>query len=312
VSGGQSFFDRAEIRDLTAWLRLLINGDDDPAFLRAATSPKRGIGHQTLAVLGDFANKSKTSLFEALFMPSLAAVLPKRSLEALHDFGRELNDLELRARHAVGKEAATTFLLDWLKAIAYEQHLHDGDDSAKLAQARWTNVLDFVEWIAMRCANADEPGAERSVMDVAQTIAILTSLAERGDEGDVVTLSTLHAAKGLEWPHVMLAGVVEGLLPFTNESRPLTPEGLQEERRLMYVGITRARRTLVVSTLKRRKRGREMVAAMPSRFVAEMKLDESIVRVDPKAKLAALRAQLAAKVAAQPQANDAATREIAT
>jgi ATP-dependent DNA helicase Rep len=311
VSGGQSFFDRAEIRDLTAWLRLLVNSDDDPAFLRAATSPKRGIGHQTLALLGEFAGKSKVSMFEALFMPSLSAVIAKRSLEALHEFGREIHDLELRARHAVGQEAAQAFLLEWLKAIDYEQHLHDGEDSARLAQARWTNVLDFVDWMARRCGNLEQgdvvANAERSVMDVAQTIAILTTLAERGDEGDVVTLSTLHAAKGLEWPHVMLAGVVEGLLPFASESQPLTPDRLHEERRLMYVGITRARRTLIVSTLKRRKRGREMVAAMPSRFVAEMKLGEGGPKIDPKAKLAALRAQLAAKA----DAADAAAAEAA-
>jgi ATP-dependent DNA helicase Rep len=311
VSGGQSFFDRAEIRDLTAWLRLLVNGDDDPAFLRAATSPKRGIGHQTLASLGEFAGKAKVSMFEALFMPSLSAVIAKRSLEALHDFGREIHDLELRARHAVGQEAAQAFLLEWLKAIDYEQHLHDGEDSAKLAQARWTNVLDFVDWMARRCGNLEQgdvvANAERSVMDVAQTIAILTTLAERGDEGDVVTLSTLHAAKGLEWAHVMLAGVVEGLLPFASESQPLTPDRLHEERRLVYVGITRARRTLIVSTLKRRRRGREMVAAMPSRFVAEMKLGEGGPKIDPKAKLAALRAQLAAKA----DAADAAAAEAA-
>ena len=315
VSGGQSFFDRAEIRDLCAWLRLLVNNDDDPAFLRAATTPKRGIGHQTLATLGEFAGKAKTSLFEALFMPSLSAVMSKRAVEALHEFGREVNDLELRARHAVGKEQATRFLLEWLKAIGYEQHLHDGEDSAKLAAARWTNVLEFVEWIARRCSGPDdtEGGAstsgERSVRDAAQTISIIASLADR-DDGDVVTLSTLHAAKGLEWPHVMLAGVNEGVLPFATEAQPMTPERLHEERRLMYVGITRARRTLVVSSLKRRKRGREMVPAAPSRFIAEMKLHEGAVSVDPKAKLAALRAQLASKVdaaaAAESDANKAA------
>ncbi len=297
VSGGQSFFDRAEIRDLSAWMRMLFNNDDDPAFLRAATTPKRGIGHQTLAVLGEFAGKSKVSLFEALFSPSLAAVLPKRAVESLHDFGREVNDLELRARHAVGREAALKFLLDWLKALGFEQYLHDSEDSEKLAAARWSNVLDFVEWMATRCANADEVGGERSVMDVAQTISIIASLAERGDDSDAVTLSTLHAAKGLEWMHVVLAGVNEGALPFATEANPITPERLEEERRLMYVGITRARQTLAVSTLKRRKRGRETVAVMPSRFIAEMKLDETQVRMDPKAKLAALRAQLAAKVA---------------
>ena len=151
VSGGQSFFDRAEIKDLCAWLRLLVNNDDDPAFLRAATSPKRGIGHQTLASLGEFASRWKLSLFDALFADSLHTALPRKAVQALHEFGRFVNDLEYRARHAQGGEAARALLMHWLKAIGYEQHLHDGEDQAKLAEARWANVLDFVEWIARRC-----------------------------------------------------------------------------------------------------------------------------------------------------------------
>ena len=105
---------------------------------------------------------------------------------------------------------------------------------------------------------------------------MIISLAERGDAQDVVTLSTLHAAKGLEWPHVWLASVNEGLLPFRGGDDEMTPQRLEEERRLMYVGITRARPTLRVGTLRRRKRGRETVAARPSRFIAEMKLDENV------------------------------------
>jgi len=123
------------------------------------------------------------------------------------------------------------------------------------------------------------------------------SLAERGDQQDVVTLSTLHAAKGLEWPHVVLAGVNEGLLPFRAEDDEMTAERLEEERRLMYVGITRAQRTLAVSTLRRRKRGRETIAGVPSRFIAEMKLDEAGPAVDPKAKLKALREAAQARAA---------------
>ena len=109
------------------------------------------------------------------------------------------------------------------------------------------------------------------MLDVAQTISVIISLAERGDDQNVVTLSTLHAAKGLEWPHVVLVGVNEGLLPFKSEDDDMTPERLEEERRLMYVGITRARTSLAVSTLKRRKRGRDFVQGTPSRFIGEMK-----------------------------------------
>ncbi|MBL8360489.1 MAG: UvrD-helicase domain-containing protein [Rubrivivax sp.] len=301
VSGGQSFFDRAEIRDLCAWLRLLVNQDDDPAFLRAVTTPKRGIGHQTLATLGEFSGKWKTSLFEALFAPTLPTVMKGKAVEALQEFGREIHAMEEQARHTRGTEDARAMLLAWLKAIGYEQHLHDGEDSEKLAQARWTNVLEFVDWIGKRCGG--EPGEEpSSVLDVAQTISVIISLAERNDEQDVVTLSTLHAAKGLEWPHVILAGVNEGLLPFRSGDDDMTAERLEEERRLMYVGITRARRTLVVSTLRRRKRGRETVAGVPSRFIAEMKLDEAVAQEDPRAKLKRLRDEMAARTAAAPGA----------
>ncbi|MCP5270614.1 MAG: UvrD-helicase domain-containing protein [Burkholderiaceae bacterium] len=299
VSGGQSFFDRAEIKDLTAWLRLLVNNHDDPAFLRAVTTPKRGIGHQTLGSLGEFAAQRKLSLFEALFAPTLGAALKGRAIDALHEFGRYVNDLEYRARHAEGGEAARALLLGWLTDIGYEQHLRDSEDSEKLATARWGNVLDFVDWIARRC-EGDEVDAEQTVLQVAQTISVILSLAERSEEQDVVTLSTLHASKGLEWPHVVLASVNEGLLPFRSDGsdgEEMTAERLEEERRLMYVGITRARRTLAVSTLRRRKRGRETVAGVPSRFIAEMKLHEAGAKEDPRERLKRLRAELAAKAA---------------
>ncbi len=305
VSGGQSYFDRAEIKDLCAWLRLLVNQDDDPAFLRAVTTPKRGIGHQTLASLGEFAGRWKVSLYEALFADSLGSALSAKALGSLQEFGRSVNDLEYRARQTRGADDARALLLGWLKDIGYEQHLHDGEDSAKLAAARWSNVLDFVDWIAKRCGGelTQEAGSfetERtSVLEVAQTIAVIISLAERGDEQNVLTLSTLHAAKGLEWPHVQLVGVNEGLLPFKLDDESLGADALlqrlEEERRLMYVGITRARTTLAVSWLKRRKRGRETVAGAPSRFIQEMKLDENVVKEDPRERLKALRASLAAR-----------------
>jgi ATP-dependent DNA helicase Rep len=303
VSGGQSFFDRAEIKDLCAWLRLLVNNDDDPAFLRAVTTPKRGIGHQTLASLGEFAGKWKISLYEALFKESLAAVLSTRTVGSLHEFGRYVNDLEYRARHTSGAEDAKPLLLGWLKDIGYEQHLFDTEESEKLAAARWSNVLDFIDWIARRCGGEiTQEGAtfeteKQSVLQVAQTISVILSLAERGTDQNVVTLSTLHAAKGLEWPHVVLASVNEGLLPFRSEDEDMTPERLHEERRLMYVGITRARNTLAVNTLRRRKRGRDYVQGMPSRFIAEMKLDETTVKEDPREKLKALRAEFVKRAA---------------
>ena len=310
MSGGTSFFDRAEIKDLCAWLRLLVNQDDDPAFLRAVTTPKRGIGHTTLGKLGEFAGQWKSSLFESLFSPSLAVQLGAKAVGSLHEFGRYVNDLQHRAARTRGADEARALLLDWLKTIAYEQHLYDSEDSEKLAASRWTNVLDFIDWMSRRCGGELRAeggvieGEQQTVLQVAQTISVIISLAERGDEAEVVTLSTLHASKGLEWPHVWLAGINEGLLPFKLDADDLSAEALgqrlEEERRLMYVGITRARTTLAVSTLRRRKKGRETIQGIPSRFIAEMKLHEASTREDPRERLKRIRAELAAKLAAAP------------
>jgi ATP-dependent DNA helicase Rep len=314
VSGGQSFFDRAEIKDLCAWFRLWINNDDDPAFLRAVTTPKRGIGHTTLQNLGTFASKYKLSLFEALFSSSLGSALPGKAVGSLHEFGRYVNDLEFRARHTHGAEDARAFMLEWLKEIGYEKHLYEGEDSERVAASRWTNVMDFCDWMSQRCggqiddtAGVSIAGEKKSLLEVAQTIALLSTISEREQDQNVVTLSTLHAAKGLEWPHVMLVGVVEGMLPFklgdddgpaAKADGPMSEgilQRLQEERRLMYVGITRAQRSLAVSWTRKRKKGREMVAAQPSRFIAEMALEKATTKENPREKLKALRAEFAKK-----------------
>ena len=304
VSGGQSFFDRAEIKDLCAWLRLLVNQDDDPAFLRAVTTPKCGIGHTTLGKLGEFSAQWKVSLFEALFNKSLATQMPGKALDALHEFGRTINDMAFRAGRTTGAEDAKALLLEWLKDIGYEQHLHDNEDSEKVAAKRWSNVLDFIDWMARRCGGELRSeggiieGERQTVLQVAQTISVILSLAERNEDRDVVTLSTLHASKGLEWPQVMLVGVNEGLLPFKADAEEMTAQRLEEERRLMYVGITRARTTLVVSTLRRRKKGRNTVQGIPSRFILEMKLHEASTKEDPRERLKRIRAELAARLAA--------------
>ncbi len=330
VSGGQSFFDRAEIRDLCAWFRLWVNNDDDPAFLRAITTPKRGIGHQTLGQLGVFASQYKLSLFEALFSSSIQSALSSRAVAGLHEFGRQVNDLQYRAKHTVGAEDAKAFLMDWLKDLDYEKHLYDGEETEKAAATRWTNVLEFCDWMAQRCGGQIDDAAgvttsneTKTMLEVAQTISLLSTISEREKDMDVVTLSTLHAAKGLEWPHVMLVGVTEGMLPFKlgdDEAHSGKADGpmsesilarLEEERRLMYVGITRAQRSLAVSWTRKRKKGRDMVAAQPSRFIAEMALNKDTVREDPREKLRALRAEFAKKAldtAAAAASADAAAR----
>ena len=323
VSGGESFFERAEIRDLCAWLRLLANQDDDPAFIRAVTTPKRGIGHTSLAKLGELATSSKTSLFEALFSPLLGTSLRNRALEDLHEFGRFVNELEHQARQTIGEQDALVFLQQWLKDIDYEKHLYESAEHEKQAAKRWENVLEFIAWMAKRCggqANDEEhdnlAAPAKSLFEVVQTVSLLSTLGEREGHRNELTLSTLHASKGLEWPHVILAGVAEGVLPFNRdrEAAELAQSAqddaeyahsdagkaaaaqLEEERRLMYVGITRAQRSLLVSWPQSRKKGRDRVKNKPSRFIEEMRLDDTQPKQDPREQLKALRAQIAAKV----------------
>ncbi|MBT9491033.1 MAG: UvrD-helicase domain-containing protein [Paucibacter sp.] len=312
VSGGQSFFDKSEIKDLCAWLRLLVNQDDDPAFLRAITTPKRGIGHQTLGSLSQFAGRWKSSMFESLFAESLGEVMSAKALGSLHEFGRYITDLEFRAKHTEGTEAAKALLLEWVKDIGYEEHLLGSEDNENVAIARWNNVLDFIDWVAKRCGGkvTQDGGStfeseKQTVLQVAQTISVIISLSERNEEQDQVTLTTLHASKGLEWPHVFLASVNEGLLPFKADDEEMTAQRLEEERRLMYVGITRARSTLAVGTLRRRKKSRELVMGIPSRFITEMRLNEGSGKEDPREKLKRLRESLAAKGAVSDAAKAA-------
>jgi ATP-dependent DNA helicase Rep len=287
VSGGQSFFDRAEIKDLCAYLRLLANQDDDPAFIRAITTPKRGIGTTTLERLGAAAGQWKASLFETLFNDAITASVGAKPAEHLREFGRFINQVEYRAR----TEPAGELMREVLKDIGYEKHLYDSADNGKQAADKWQNVLDFVDWMSKK---ADED--KLTLTQLAQTIALITQLQERGEQRDAVVLSTVHAAKGLEWPYVFIAGCEEGLLPFNNEDKPIDAHRLQEERRLMYVAITRAKRTLVVTHAAKRKKGREMRAATPSRFIEEMQLGKSDTasQAPVSDRLAKLRAALKA------------------
>jgi ATP-dependent DNA helicase Rep len=290
VSGGQSFFDRAEIKDVCAYLRLLANPDDDPAFLRAVTTPRRGIGPQTLAALSSFAGQWKVSMFEALFRDSMPAAVGARAADHLREFGRLLHDIEWRARTAPAGE----LLREMLEVIGFRAWLEEHSDNPREAEQRWKNVDDFCGWIE-RKAEEDKVG----LTQIAQTISLITQLQERGDQRDAVTLCTLHAAKGLEWPHVVLAGCEEGLLPFFTDERPLTDTALEEERRLMYVGVTRARQTLVLSWCQKRKQGRGAAGRSPSRFITEMQSGQPKTsnKDAAMARIAALRHRLGAAAA---------------
>jgi len=292
LSGGQSFFDKAEIKDLIAYLRLIANQDDDPAFIRAATTPKRGIGPTTLEKLGQYAAERHCSLFEAAYESGLQTRLAAKQLEPLLEFGDFINRLAFRAP----KEPAGRLLQELLAAIRYEEWLYDTEDD-RAAKAKWGNVSEFVDWLSKK---GEED--EKTLIELTQTVTLMNLLEGRDEtELDAVRLSTLHAAKGLEFPHVILAGVEEDILPHRE-----CQEGnrLEEERRLMYVGITRAQKSLTLTCCGKRKKGGDWVACEPSRFLDEIDSaelrhsgqqdDSTAAREDGRNRLASLKAMLAA------------------
>jgi ATP-dependent DNA helicase Rep len=258
ISGGQSMFERTEIKDIVAYLRLIANEDDDPAFMRALAAPKRGVGQTTLRHLGEVAQARNTTLFGAVFEPSLVPVVPARQRAALDEFCALVNGLRYRAE----REPAGRLLDELMNEIGYADWLVSTLDRRD-AQVRTQSVDDFIAWLA-RKGEADG----KNLLELTQMIALITMLEEReGDSVDAVRLSTLHAAKGLEFPHVFLVGLEEGVLP---HREAIDAGDIDEERRLMYVGLTRAQQTLHLYYCRTRKRAGEKMDGAPSRFLAEL------------------------------------------
>jgi ATP-dependent DNA helicase Rep len=262
VSGGQSWFERTEIKDLIAYLRLVANENDDPAFLRAVAVPKRGVGQTTLAKLSEVAAARHESLAAAIHAPGFAAAAQVRAHATLVEFARMIDGL----RHRAPREPAGRLIDELLRAIGYEDHLLSTFDKREAA-AKIESVRDFTGWLA-RKGDADR----KSLIDLTQMIALITMLEGRDGEGvDAVRLSTLHAAKGLEFPHVFLVGLEEGILPHRESVEAGT---IDEERRLMYVGLTRAERSLHLSFCRTRSRAGGRVDCAPSRFLKELAQDD--------------------------------------
>jgi ATP-dependent DNA helicase Rep len=266
ISGGQSFFDKAEIKDLVSYLRLIANEDDDPAFIRAATTPKKGIGNTTLERLGEYASLHKMSLFAAAFEGDFQREVGGRQLDDLLTFCQFINRLQDRAT----KDPANEVLNDLLTAIQYEAFLYDSEEPRQ-AESKWKNVLEFVTWLG-RKGDDNGDGETRDLLSLTQMVALMSMLEGREDgEPDTVKLSTLHAAKGLEFGHVFLIGVEEGILPHRES---VDNDKIEEERRLMYVGITRAQKSLNISWCKKRKRAGETEICEASRFIEELPSDD--------------------------------------
>lgn len=259
ISGGQSFYDKAEIKDVLSYLRLLANPDDDPAFLRAATTPKRGIGDTTLGKLNDYAKQHECSLFQAAQSMEALAALNAKNREAVQQFVYLMQDYQARAAADDAGEVVQALLQE----IGYEAYLTGAEESGKAAEIRWKNVQDLAGWLAKK----GEEG-EKNLIELTQTIALMTLLEGRDDgEVDAVKMSTLHASKGLEYPFVYLVGCEEGLFPHADS---VEAGALEEERRLMYVGITRAKQQLTLTHCIKRKRQGTFVFPEPSRFIGEM------------------------------------------
>jgi ATP-dependent DNA helicase Rep len=274
LSGGLSFFERTEVRDIMAYLKLLANPDNDSAFLRVVNTPRREIGAATLEKLSAYAQGRNSSLFAASFEMGLAQHLSDRQLASLKRFCVWLSDLADRAR----EEEPATVLRSLLADIAYDTWLKETCDNLEAAEKRMENVLELTGWLT-RLAKQEQHDESSSFADLVARLSLIGMLDNEDDDSssDQVSLMTLHSAKGLEFPHVFIVGMEEGLLPHRSsieEGAENATSAIEEERRLAYVGITRAKKTLAFTYAKQRKRYGEVVQCEPSRFLNELPADD--------------------------------------
>lgn len=270
LSGGMSFFGRAEIKDIMAYLRLLVNPDDDTALLRIINTPSRGIGRATLEKIGNFANQEHFSLFDAVTSPHLPHLLSGKALHAVQSFGRWMVELSDQAQRGDTTEA----LRDLIKGAKYEEWIYETATSPKAAEMTMSNISTLYGWInGMLAGSETDPP-----MTLTETVnrLILRDMMEKSedeDSSDAVQLMTLHASKGLEFPYVFMVGMEEGLLPHQTS---IDEDNVEEERRLAYVGITRAQQELIFSYAKERRQFGELIQPEPSRFMFELPQDDLV------------------------------------
>jgi len=270
VSGGQSFFEKPEIKDICSYLRLLANEDDDVAFVRAITTPKKGIGATTMDKLSHYAGNRHISLFEAMFEHGFADICPENTLDELLNFGSFINNFQYRME----REDAGVLINELVNAIRYENYLYEQDD-VKVAEKKWANVLNLAEWITNQALKK-----EKKLAEIIQTISLISILEGKDkDDIDAVKLITIHASKGLEYPHVFIISCEEGIIPHTES---INNDQVEEERRLMYVAITRAKYQLDISYCNMRKKNGVNETREKSRFLNEIGneniIDESLTK----------------------------------
>ena len=275
ITGGQSFYAKTEIKDIMAYLRLIINPDDDNALLRIINTPRRQIGPTTLEKLGEYANQRSLSLFSAIDEVGLSASMPANNLERLKRFKHWIQSVN-RDVYSGNPMSAINEMLD---DADYLNWLHQNASNDAVAQKRWENVQFLLSQLNNVLKN-DDSESEDGDSKIENAIAklILRDLLDREEEesaDDKVQLLTLHAAKGLEFLHVFMIGMEEDILPHKN-----SVEGgqIEEERRLAYVGITRAQRTLTMTSARQRTQFGETSSTSPSRFVDELPEDD-LVRI---------------------------------
>ncbi len=262
LSGGTSFFARSEVKDVMAYLRLLTNPDDDSAFLRVINTPRREIGTGTLEKLSAYAATRHCSLLNAIDELGLAENMQSRPLSRLREFASWLSNLARASESGPALDTVHQILRD----IDFRDWLNQTSSSDKVAERRWENVEDLVGWLEKL---QDDEHKGESLAQMVNHLALM-DIIERQDEedsGDRVVLMTLHGAKGLEFPHVFLVGMEEELLPHRSS---IEEDNIAEERRLAYVGLTRAQQTLVMTCAERRRRGGELLRCEPSRFLQEL------------------------------------------
>lgn len=261
LSGGTSFFARTEIKDVMAYMRLLTNPEDDAAFLRIINTPRREIGPNTLERLAGYARDRGVPLLRACGELGLGQQLERRPRERLEQFATWLDS---HARLADSEPVAAVRAL--VEGMNYAAWLKENASSLSVAERRLENVQDLLAWLDA-LGKGDQAG--RSLQERVGHLSLMDVLQRQEEEegGDRVALMTLHAAKGLEFPHVILVGMEEELLPHRSS---IEDDSIEEERRLAYVGITRAREHLTFTLAKRRKRFGNLVQVQPSRFLEEL------------------------------------------
>ncbi len=266
ISGGTSFFSKTEIKDILAYLRLVVNPDDDNAFLRIINTPRRQIGTGTLEALGRYATEREISLFSACQEMGVQSHIPKKSLERILRFSHWLVQVGENSRDGNPVEAVREMVED----IDYESWLHQNASSPKVAEKRLENVwylVDSIRHIVERDNAEDGSGSLENAINKLLLRDMLERQSEEEEDLDQVQMMTLHASKGLEFPYVFLVGMEEDLLPHRSS---IEEDNVEEERRLAYVGITRAKKVLHMTLAAKRKQYGEIWETTPSRFLEEL------------------------------------------